>query len=86
MPDPAVYRVEEVAELLGIGRRQCYELIRRGELPGILRLGSRSIRISRFAFDQWLSGPTTGTEEAEPNGAAPLANSRGDPDVERSPR
>jgi excisionase family DNA binding protein len=35
--------VEEAAALLGIGRGLAYELARRGELPGVIRLGRRYV-------------------------------------------
>jgi len=41
------YTVEEAARILGIGRQTAYELARRGELPGIKRLGGRFI-VSRI--------------------------------------
>lgn len=35
--------VEEAARQLGIGRTLAYELAKRGELPGVLRLGRRFV-------------------------------------------
>ena len=37
--------VEEAAEVLGVGRTLAYEMARRAELPGLLRLG-RLYRVS----------------------------------------
>lgn len=42
---PAVYTVEEAADLLRIGRTAAYEAARRGDLP-VVRIG-RTIRIPR---------------------------------------
>jgi len=53
--DPAVLTVDEAAALLRVDRKSIYESIRRGELPGVVRVG-RIIRISRPALLQWLSG------------------------------
>ena len=53
--DPAVITVDEAAALLRVDRKSIYESIRRGELPGVVRVG-RAIRISRTALLQWLSG------------------------------
>jgi excisionase family DNA binding protein len=39
----ATTSVEEAASLLGIGRGLAYELARRGELPGVIRLGHRYV-------------------------------------------
>jgi excisionase family DNA binding protein len=33
--------VNETAKLLGIGRNQAYEAIKRGEIPGVIRIGRR---------------------------------------------
>lgn len=51
-PEAVVYTVEEVAELLRIGRSAAYEAVRRGQIPA-LRLGRR-LRIPRSALDQLL--------------------------------
>ena len=40
MESRQTYRVEEVSEILGIGRNSAYEAIRRGEIPSI-RIGKR---------------------------------------------
>lgn len=49
---PRTYRVEEAARLLGIGRNQCYEALKRGELPSI-RVGKRLL-VPRAALDRLL--------------------------------
>jgi excisionase family DNA binding protein len=52
---PVVMTVDEAADLLRVDRKTVYESIRRGELPGVVRLG-RSIRISRGALLEFLAG------------------------------
>ncbi len=47
--------VEQAAAQLGIGRSLAYELARRGELPGALRLGGRIV-VSRAALERFLAG------------------------------
>ena len=47
--------VMEAAEVLGIGRQSAYELARRGELPGVRRLGGRFI-VSKAELETYLSG------------------------------
>ena len=49
------YTVEEAARILGIGRQTAYELARRGELPGVRRLGKRFI-ISKSELEAYLQG------------------------------
>lgn len=57
-PQPYVLTVEETAQRLGIGRQLAYELARRGELPGAMRLGHRWV-VSRVAFERALAQPET---------------------------
>jgi excisionase family DNA binding protein len=40
MTEPLVYTIEQVAEMLGVGRSTAYDAVRRGELP-VVRLGRR---------------------------------------------
>lgn len=49
---PKTYRVEEIAQILGIGRSTAYNLVKTGCFK-VVRIGS-SIRISRKSFDEWL--------------------------------
>ena len=70
--EPLVYTVDEVARLLRCGRRQCYEMIRRGELPGVLHLGSRSIRVSAVALLKFTAGSDgNGGQQPHGGGAVP---------------
>lgn len=52
---PRTMTVEEAARSLGIGRGLAYELAKRGELPGILKLGGRYV-VSRQRLEQTLAG------------------------------
>lgn len=45
--------IPEAAAVLGIGRNTAYELARRNELPGVIRLGG-AIRVTRAAIEQML--------------------------------
>lgn len=57
--------VEEAAQWLGIGRTLAYELARRGELPGVLRLG-RVYRVSIPALEKTLGiGPITPSSSSD---------------------
>ena len=51
--------VAEAARILGISRGGAYELARRGELPGALRLGGRIV-VSRSALLHALEGRPAG--------------------------
>jgi excisionase family DNA binding protein len=52
--DRLLLTVRETAAALRISRNACYELIRRGELP-VIRLGLRTLRVSRFGLEQWIA-------------------------------
>jgi len=47
-----VYKVEEIASILGISRTAAYELVKKGEFKAV-RIGT-TIRISKASFDMWL--------------------------------
>ena len=68
-PEPRTMSVEEAAAALGIGRTMAYELARRGELPGVLRLGRRLV-VSRAALDRVLVGDTPAPSDQRRDGAA----------------
>ena len=61
--ETATVSVSHAAELLGIGRNLAYELARRGELPGALRLGRRIV-VSRKALGAFLEGGRNGQADA----------------------
>ena len=51
--DQVLYRVEDAAKILGLGRSRTYSLIKSGVLPS-LRVGGRSIRVSRRQLEAWI--------------------------------
>jgi excisionase family DNA binding protein len=52
MEQRVLLRIEEVAEILRLGRSKTYDLVARGELPGV-RFG-RSVRVPAAALRRWL--------------------------------
>jgi len=50
------YSVAEAAAMLGISRNLAYELARRGELPGTIKLGQKRLVVSRLAIERLLQG------------------------------
>jgi excisionase family DNA binding protein len=52
----------DAAEALGVSRSRIYELIARGQVPGVVRIG-RSVRVSREALILWVREQA---EKAEP--------------------
>ncbi|MDG0808448.1 helix-turn-helix domain-containing protein [Cohnella rhizosphaerae] len=52
---PPVLDVHHIQEILGIGRRQAYELVNSGQFH-VVRAGKR-IKIAKDVFVSWLIGP-----------------------------
>jgi excisionase family DNA binding protein len=50
---PDVLTVSEAAGVLRIGRSAAYDAARRGDLPGVIRVG-RTLRVSRYRLEQML--------------------------------
>ena len=57
VPEPAgkqiLITITEASRTLGIGRRQAFEMVWRGELP-VVRLGPRTVRVARAVLDQFV--------------------------------
>ncbi|MBM7702851.1 helix-turn-helix domain-containing protein [Metabacillus iocasae] len=51
---PDVLNVDDIQEILGIGRRQAYELVSSGQFHTV-RVGKR-IKILKAVFVRWLDG------------------------------
>lgn len=52
VPARRTYHVDEIVQILGIGRSSAYELVKQGHFK-IVRIGT-AIRISKKSFDEWL--------------------------------
>lgn len=51
-PERRTYTVDDIAQILGIGRTSAYILVKEGYFK-IVRIGN-AIRISKRSFDTWL--------------------------------
>ena len=51
-PECRTYTVEDITQILGIGRTSAYLLVKEGHFK-IVRIGN-AIRISKRSFDEWL--------------------------------
>ena len=51
-PERRPYTVDDIAQILGIGRTSAYILVKEGHFK-IVRIGN-AIRISKRSFDEWL--------------------------------
>lgn len=49
-----VYTVEEIMDMLGIGKNAAYELVKSGKFH-FVKVGNH-YRIPKSAFDKWLNG------------------------------
>ncbi|HVC76300.1 MAG TPA: helix-turn-helix domain-containing protein [Candidatus Micrarchaeaceae archaeon] len=63
-------RVDEVAQLMNLGRTRTFELIASGELP-VVRIG-RAVRVPRNELERWLRSRTTGGFTGEVESGAPV--------------
>lgn len=52
VPERRTYTVDDIAQILGIGRTSAYILVKEGHFK-IVRIGN-TIRISKRSFDEWL--------------------------------
>jgi len=50
------YSISETCALLGISRNLGYELAKRGELPGLIRLGQKRVVCSKMVIEKLLLG------------------------------
>lgn len=53
---PMLLRVEEVAQLVRLGRTRTFQMIAAGELP-VVRIG-RAVRVPRVALERWIADRT----------------------------
>ncbi len=51
--------ITEAAAILGISRNLAYELAKRGELPGVIKLGQKRLVVSRQAIERLLNDNET---------------------------
>ncbi len=73
---PATLSVDEAARLLGISRALAYELARRDELPGMLRLGRRirvstAVVLNKLQAFRGVTEVAASSQDADPDGGEP---------------
>lgn len=61
--EAALMGVRELARYLGRGRNRLYGAIRRGEIPGVVKLGGRWYA-RRAALEMWLKGENGQTKHS----------------------
>lgn len=48
--------IKEAATMLGISKNLAYDLAKRGELPGAIKLGQKRIVVSKLQLERTLQG------------------------------
>jgi hypothetical protein len=61
-----VLQVSDIQRILGIGRRQAYELVNSGQFH-VIRIG-KSIRVLNTVFYNWMNGTTRTTKGGDEDG------------------
>jgi len=59
---PELLRSREAMQVLNMKKTPFYEAAKRGEIPGLRRIG-RLIFVSRRELDDWLSGSAAGASK-----------------------
>lgn len=54
MDEQLLISVPEAARRLGIGKSKAWAMAQAGELPGVVRVGQRSVRVSKQALERWI--------------------------------
>jgi excisionase family DNA binding protein len=56
MNDSGLISVAEAARRLGVGRMTGYRMARDGQLPGLVKLDGRQMRVRSSVLTEWLKG------------------------------
>ena len=64
-----LFTAEEISKTTGWHLMTVYAKARRGEIPGVVRLGSRSLRFRASAIEQWVESGAIKATSHEPNHA-----------------
>lgn len=49
------YRIQEVAEIIGLGKSMTYKLVLEGHIPSVHLAGCRARRVPKLALDKWIA-------------------------------
>lgn len=50
----AFYKIQEVAEIIGLGKSMTYKLVADGHIPSVRLAGTKARRVSREALLRWI--------------------------------
>ena len=62
LEESRLLRPQDAFRLMNIGRSKGYEMLSRGEIPGIVKLGERSTRIRATELRRFLEGEQVGMD------------------------
>ncbi|MBX3114556.1 MAG: helix-turn-helix domain-containing protein [Fimbriimonadaceae bacterium] len=65
--EKAFYRINEVAEIIGLGKSLTYKLVSEGHIPSVYLAGSRARRIHKTALENWIKSQSNLTGEGDGN-------------------
>lgn len=51
----AFYKIQEVAEIIGLGKSMTYKLVADGHIPSVKLAGTKARRVSREALQRWIA-------------------------------
>ena len=55
--------IREAADQLGISRNLAYSLARKGELPGVIKLGDKRLVVSKIQLENLIRGEAKGVSD-----------------------
>ena len=61
------YTIKETAAKLGISKNLAYDLARRGELPGVIKLGDKRLVVSKVKLEHLLEGEAKNIDKEHEN-------------------
>lgn len=57
--------IGELAEMLSVGKDYIYRLNYEGKIPGMVRLGRKTVRYRKTAIEEWINNLTIGANGAK---------------------
>lgn len=62
--EKAFYRINEVADIIGLGRSLTYRLIAEGKIPSVWLAGCRSRRVPAESLKKWIESQLPAEQKA----------------------
>ena len=65
--EKAFYRIQEVADIIGLGKSMTYKLVLEGRIPSVHLAGCRARRVPKVALEKWIENQSVGLEAQSTN-------------------